>query len=277
MLGNGFSRLTPFERCLSLVTSVRPGEGRIIFLLLAQVFLLLHGYFLLRPLRDTLILVEGSPEIRAYATGAVAVTLIFLIPLYKLLFDRLDRNGGKSAVMRWVASFFIANLLIFAFLVWLGIPVAVPFFIWVGVFSVMVVAQFWAFAADLLNVKTGQRLFVVIMVGAALGALTGSQVSGRMISLLGVPNLMVLSSLLLAAVVYLSGRAERSVPSGSRSTSAARPDDPARGGISDLLGGFHVVARSRYLLLMADDGRRERRQLLDPQHHEPHAVPAGDA
>lgn len=253
MLGNGFSRLTPFERVLSVITSVRPGEGRIIFVLLSQVFLLLHGYFLLRPLRDTLILVEGSPEIRAYATGAVAVTLIFLIPLYKLLFDQLDGNGSnrKSVVMRWVASFFIANLLVFAFLVWLGIPVAVPFYIWVGVFSVMVVAQFWAFAADLLNVKTGQRLFVVIMVGAALGALTGSQVSGRMLSLLGVPNLMLLSALLLAVVTWLSGHAERSVPPGSRSTSPARPDDPDRGGLSELLGGFHVVARSRYLLLIA--------------------------
>jgi ATP:ADP antiporter, AAA family len=180
MLGASFSRLTLFERALGSFTSVRPGEGRSIALLLSQVFLLLHAYYLLRPLRDTLILAEGSPEVKAYSTGAVAITLIFLIPLYKLLFDRVDGNGSKSAMLRWIAAFFISNLLIFAFLVWLGVPVAVPFYIWGGVFSVMVIAQFWGFAADLYNIKSGQRLFAVIMVGAALGAMTGSQLTGRL-------------------------------------------------------------------------------------------------
>src|SRR6056297_3516614 len=65
-----FSRLTPFERFLQLFTSVRPGEGRTVFLMLAQVFLLLHGYYLIKLVRETLILVEGSAEVRSYANGA---------------------------------------------------------------------------------------------------------------------------------------------------------------------------------------------------------------
>jgi ATP:ADP antiporter, AAA family len=80
-----------------------------------------------------------------------------------------------------VGGFFVCNILVFAFLiVALGVPIAVPFYVWVGVFNVMVIAQFWAFAADLFNIKTGQRLFAVIMVGAALGALSGSQVAARL-------------------------------------------------------------------------------------------------
>ncbi|MFU8820686.1 MAG: hypothetical protein ACNA8G_03925 [Gammaproteobacteria bacterium] len=99
-----FSRLTWFERLLTLFTSVRPGEGRSIFVMLAQIFLLLHGYYLIRLVRETLILVEGSPEIRAYSTGAIALSLIFIIPLYKLLFDYLRSGGNKSAVLRWVGA-----------------------------------------------------------------------------------------------------------------------------------------------------------------------------
>ncbi len=247
--GTGFARFTPFERLLSLVASVRPGEGRAVALLLAQVFLLLHAYYLLRPLRDSLILSEGNPEIRAYATGAIAVTLIFLIPLYRLLFHRIDGNGAKSAMLRWVATFFITNLLIFAFLAWTGVPIAVPFFVWLGIFSVMVVAQFWGFAADLLNIKTGQRLFATIMVGAAIGALTGAQLSGRLVQLIGIPSILVVSAALLGAVVLLGRHAEASVPPGSR---AAAPPDRADGdGIGAILGGFQVVARSRYLVLIA--------------------------
>jgi ATP:ADP antiporter, AAA family len=251
MAGNTFSRHTVFERLLSLFTSVRPGEGRSIAVMLAQIFLLLHGYYLIRLVRETLILVEGSPEVRSYANGAIAVTLIFVIPVYKLLFDYLKHGGNKSAVLRWIGSFFVANLLIFAFLVWLGIPIAVPFFIWVGVYNVMVVAQFWAFAADLYNIKTGQRLFAVIMVGAALGALTGSQVAGRLYPIIGVTNLMLLSAAMLALVVLLSRFAERLVPEGSRAAHAEHPPPVTNNVIAQIVGGFGTVARSGYLLRIA--------------------------
>ena len=246
-----FSRLTIFERFLTLFTSVRPGEGRSIFVMLAQIFLLLFGYYLIRLVRETLILVEGSPEVRAYSTGAIAVTLIFVIPLYKLLFDYLKSRGNKSAVLLWVGGFFISNLLIFAFLVWLGIPIAVPFYIWVGVFNVMVIAQFWAFAADLFNVRTGQRLFAVIMMGAALGAMAGSQAGGRLFSMIGVTNLMLLSAVLLAAVLFLSRIAERVVPEGSRSVPAANSAEPQANVVAQILSGFRVVARSGYLVRIA--------------------------
>ncbi|HRP35800.1 MAG TPA: putative Ig domain-containing protein [Gammaproteobacteria bacterium] len=245
------SRLTIFERLLTLFTAVRPGEGRSIFVMLLQIFLLLFGYYVIRLVRETLILVEGSPEIRAYSTGAIAVTLIFIIPLYKLLFDYLKNRGNKSAVLLWVGGFFISNLLIFALLVWLGIPIAVPFYIWVGVFNVMVIAQFWAFAADLFNVKTGQRLFAVIMMGAALGAMAGSQAGGRLFSMVGVTNLMLMSAALLAAVLLLSRHAERIVPEGSRSVPAGPSAAPEGNLIGQVLGGFRVVARSGYLARIA--------------------------
>jgi ATP:ADP antiporter, AAA family len=251
LAGPTFSRLTWFERLLTLFTSVRPGEGRSIFVMLAQIFLLLHGYYLIRLVRETLILVEGSPEIRAYSTGAIALSLIFIIPLYKLLFDYLRSGGNKSAVLRWVGGFFVSNLLVFALLVWLGIPIAVPFYIWVGVFNVMVIAQFWAFAADLFNIRTGQRLFAVIMVGAALGALTGSQVAGRLYPLIGVTNLMLLAAALFTCVLVLSRIAERIVPEGSRSAKTEEPSEPPANFIAQLLGGFSVVARSGYLLRIA--------------------------
>jgi len=54
-----------------------------------------------------------------------------------------------------------------------GPAIAFPFFVWVSIFGVMVIAQLWAFAADSFNLKSGQRLFPVIMLGANLGALAG--------------------------------------------------------------------------------------------------------
>jgi ATP:ADP antiporter, AAA family len=251
MGGPAFNRLTAFERVLSLFTSVRPGEGRSILLMVLQIYLLLLSYYPIRVVRETLILVEGSPEVRSYATGAIAVTLIFVIPLYKLLFDYLKNGGRKSAVITWVGGFFVCNILVFAFLLSVGVPIAVPFYVWVGVFNVMVIAQFWAFAADLFNIKTGQRLFAVIMVGAALGALSGSQVAARLYDVIGASGLMLLSAGLLGAVLALSRHAERAVPEGSRAVRVEQPEAPPGNVLSQVLGGFGLVLRSGYLLRIA--------------------------
>ena len=48
----------------------------------------------------------------------------------------------------------------------------------------MVVSQMWAFAADSFNVKSGQRLFVVIMLGANLGALAGAKLTQLLVAAL---------------------------------------------------------------------------------------------
>lgn len=243
--------LSPIERGLRLLATVRPGEGRSVLLMLAQVFLLLLAYYLIRPLREALILAEGTSVVRSYAVGAVAVTLIFLIPLYKMLFDHLDGRGGKSTVLRWVMGFFISNLLVFCALGSAGVAIGVPFFIWVGVFSVMLLAQFWAFAADLFNIRSGQRLFAIIAVGAALGALCGSRLSGPLISLIGPFPLMLVAAALLSAALALSVAVERWVPPGAR----AQIELPRRiehlRGVGELRSSFDVVLRNRYLLLIA--------------------------
>jgi ATP:ADP antiporter, AAA family len=115
----------------------------------------------------------------------------------------------------------------------------------------MVVAQFWAFAADLLNIKTGQRLFAVIMVGAAVGASTGSQVAGRLYEVVGVTPLMLLSAAMLGGVIWLSRYAERAVPEGSRAAHSAPDGEPRPDVITQVLAGFGTVLRSRYLLRIA--------------------------
>jgi AAA family ATP:ADP antiporter len=245
------SGLSPLERGLQLLATVRPGEGRGIVLMVAQVFLLLLAYYLIRPLREALILAEGTSVVRSYAVGAVALTLIFLIPLYKLLFDHLDGRGSKSTVLRWVMGFFITNLLVFCALGAAGVPIGVPFFVWVGVFSVMLLAQFWAFAADLLNIRSGQRLFAIIAVGAALGAWCGSRLSGWLIAAIGPFPMMLVAAALLVAALGLSLLVERSIPLDARAPEDAPRRLPPPRGLGELRSSFDVVLRNRYLLLIA--------------------------
>jgi hypothetical protein len=48
-----------------------------------------------------------------------------------------------------VTLFFASNLVLFTLAIGAGMHVGILYFIWVGIFSLMVVAQFWAFANDL--------------------------------------------------------------------------------------------------------------------------------
>ena len=158
------------ERALSVFADVRAGEGVGAVLLALNVFLLLAGYNLLKPARDGLILAEGSAEVKSYSSAAQAVLLMGIVPLYGWIASGVKRVRliGLSGL------FFAANLLIFAVLGRNGVREGIAFFIWMGIFNVFVISQFWAFANDLYTEGQGRRLFPLIGVGASLGAWLGA-------------------------------------------------------------------------------------------------------
>jgi hypothetical protein len=90
-------------------------------------------------------LTKFSAEVRAYATAVIALLLMLLVPLYGVVRRWLD--GAK--LLRAVTAFFALNMLIFAIIAWGGANIAFAFFVWVSIYGVMVVAQFWAFGRQL--------------------------------------------------------------------------------------------------------------------------------
>jgi AAA family ATP:ADP antiporter len=116
----------------------------------------------------------------------------------------------------------------------------------VGIFNVMMLAQFWALAADSFNVKTGQRLFPVIMLAAQLGALSGAEFSDQLAHRLGTDNLLLVGLTLLMLTAGFTRTMHAGVPEESRRIDSG--DDHKSSGV---LGGFEVVAKSRYLVLIA--------------------------
>jgi AAA family ATP:ADP antiporter len=235
----GLSRL---ERMLSLVTRVRPGEGRAALLFFLHGFLLLSSFQVVKALREAFLLTRFSAEMRAYVVALVAVALMLVVPLYGWARRRLD--GVR--LLRVVTIFFVATTPLFALLAYFKLPIAVPFYIWVGIYGVMVVSQMWAFAADSFNVKTGQRLFVVIMLGGNLGALAGAKITQLAAEALSPMGLMLLAASTLGATLFLASAERAAVPSGSRAVHVdhARP-------APHLLGGIALVVRDRYLLQIA--------------------------
>lgn len=234
-------RRTRFERLLGLFTVLRPGEGRSVALFFSFAFVILVAYYILKTLREPLLLEGASAEMKSYAYATIAALLLIIIPLYGIAFRRTRR----TQLTRFVTAFFMLNLAMFYLLGRAGINIGFAYFVWVGIVALMLTAQFWAFAADTFNVKSGQRLFPVIMAGATLGGLLGPLLTGLLYERIGPWNLMLIVGLLLAATLPLVDTCRKSVPDGSRAVSVEQKHKP------HFMGGLALVMRDHYLLLLA--------------------------
>ena len=240
----GFTRT---ERFLSLFTYLRPGEGRAALSLCAQSFVLMLAYYLLKVIREPMILAEGSAELKAYSNAVQAVLLMIIVPLFAHIYHRLEGRTGKHHLFHNTLLFLLSNLVLFGITYRAGWAVGTLFYIWLGIFSVMILALFWAFAADLFNLKSGQRIFPLIVAASALGALVGSGTASRLDLLLGHDGVMYCAALLLSLPLWLSRAVEHRIPEGSRTFEPQARSQHAY----PLLEGFRIVQRNRYLSLIA--------------------------
>src|SRR4051812_23755118 len=120
------------DRFLNIFADVRPGEGVTVVLLMLNLFILLAGYYLLKTIREPLILASsGGAEAKSYAAAAIAGLLMILVPIYSALASRVSR----VRLLNSVNLFFIACLIGFFLLNQAGVAIGVPFFIWVGIFN----------------------------------------------------------------------------------------------------------------------------------------------
>jgi AAA family ATP:ADP antiporter len=231
------------DRWLCVFTEVPSGERAGALLLAANVFCLLASYYLLKTVREALILSEGGAEVKSYAAGAQAMILLLAVPAYGAVASRVNR----IRLINGVLVFFVSNLVVFYLLAAHGVAIGVPFFLWVGIFNLVAVAQFWAFANDLYSADCGRRVFPLVGIGAALGALAGARLSSWLMAVhTGPPRLLLLAAVGLTVCVGLAQCTHHRARSHGQSATAGRIDEPI-----GPEGGFHLIVTSRYLRLIA--------------------------
>jgi len=163
---------------------------------------------------------------------------------------------SRVKLINGVTLFFIACLVAFFALNAAGVPIGVAFFIWVGIFSLMVIAQLWAFANDVYTVEQGKRLFAVVGVGASLGAIAGSFVTGQLVKSLGPYPFMLGAAVLLGVCMLLTNmihlREKRRIQAIPRAAGEA-VGDASSAADAHVTGrsGFALVFSDPYLLLIA--------------------------
>lgn len=240
------SKAGPVERVLGLFTDVRVGEARMALLMMLTSFLILTAYLIAKVVREPLILSGGGAEIKAYLSAFQVALLLLVVRLYAYMVNKLNRRRLINSVV----LFFAACLLVF----WLSLTVfgafrgsGMIYFLWVGIFSLVTIAQFWSFANDVYTPEQGKRLFVLLALGASLGGVFGPVLSGYLLDIAGLYNLLPVSAGVLLLSLLLMNYIEARTPVAGRSGSQTAEND--QGFSKD--GAMKVLFRNRYLLMIA--------------------------
>jgi len=226
-------KLGPVEQFLRLFADIRSGEGTTALLLALNIFLIFVAYSIMKVLREVLVLSTSGVEGKALSAAGQAIVLLGAVPLYGAIASRVPRRR----LINIVTGFFVVCLGVFYALYTLGIPIGIAFYIWLGIFSVMVVAQFWGFANDVYTTDEGKRLFPIVGFGSASGAVVGAWATGTLQHTVGIGVALLIAAglLLLGAVVTsIVDRGER------RRTEASLPDVQTTGSMPAATGQFRA-------------------------------------
>jgi ATP:ADP antiporter, AAA family len=251
------------KKLFSNIVDVKPEEIRALWLAFVFNFLVLGGYYVIRPIRDEI--GAAGRENLPWMFTATLLTMLVANSLFSAIVARMSRRRFLPIAYR----FMIANLIIFFLLmrtlppaqnVWVGRV----FFVWVSVFNLFVVSVFWSFMTDVFRTDQAKRLFGFIAVGGTLGAICGGQVTASLVRPIGTASLLFVSAAALEAAAWCVrffpaefksqyrqsvgeavGFPETATSSPTARTSEASAEKPVGG---SLWAGFTHVLQSPYLL-----------------------------
>jgi len=262
------------------------------------------AYYVIKTVREPMILADGSAELKSYAAAGQALALMVLVPLYGWLSTRVSRARLLIGVMGF---FFVCIQLFYLPAVAAdrmnqttrdaqqaahvvvasadtviaqiaerhaaeGRPAVVDdpdpeepgererdphtwadflslgfiFYVWVGIFSLATIAQFWGQANELYSTGAGERLFALIGVGATVGAATGSLVVAWLFDRgFGMPAMLQITAAILIVHTLIGVLLFRlRPPAGDESAAHAAPKSAS---LAAGPGGFALIARNPYL------------------------------
>lgn len=120
------------------------------------------------------------------------------------------------------------------------------FYVWVNVFTLFLVSQFFLVVSELFDPRQAKRLFGFVGAGGLAGGVAGSAGAGFLAQPLGSENLLLIGALML---VLCGGLAERAFRIGEFRTSRSRSrEEEEEQGVT---GGLRIIRRVRHLRRIA--------------------------
>ncbi|NBB73567.1 MAG: hypothetical protein GVY35_07815 [Bacteroidetes bacterium] len=191
------------RKLLHPIADVRADEAKPVLLMGSYYFVLLVTYYLLKPARDSLFLIEIGPEQLPLVFMLIAAVVAPLTRLH-------SRVAAQTTLQRLLmgATLGLAACLVAMWGV-LGLQGAWLYYvlyIGVSIYGALVVSQFWLLANHVFTASQARRLFAILNVGATLGAFVGGEVANALVQHLGlrtVDLLLVTAGVLVATLGFI--------------------------------------------------------------------------
>ena len=226
------------------LVQVRPGEGAKVGLTFAYFFLVITAYYVVKPVSRSLILDDLGSRVVPYVDLLSAILMGPVVTLFARLVDRTTKP-------RLVTGAFVgAAALMVGFWLLLHRPepwIAGAFYVWISIFSVLVVTLFWLVANDLYRPRDAKRLFGFIGSGGILGGLVGSAIAAVGAQVFGTDQLLFCSAALLLGAWLVVQSLWRWAPAAGEPAPSGQRHETF---FADLRGFAQLLTRSRYLLLL---------------------------
>jgi AAA family ATP:ADP antiporter len=240
------SQVPTLQGRLARLCGIQPGEVAVAALGFAMFLLLFAGYFVLRPVRETMGIAGGVQNLQWLFTATFVATLAAL-PVFGWVAARVQRRR----ILYWVFGFFCSNLLLFA----LGFRLrpddawlARGFYVWLSMFNLIAISVAWSVLVDLFSGPEAKRLFALMASGASIGGLMGPLLGVLLVATIGHAGLLLLSAALLVGSAACVHGLQRS-RAGHADAAGVVQEQRALGG-SPLAGALEVL-RSPYLMKIA--------------------------
>lgn len=209
------------------------------------IFLALTAYYIIKPIRgqtlQDLIGVDNKPK-------AMVATTLF-VGLFALAYGRVVASVPRKKLI--IGTYLVFLACVGAFVAAMSVPTVVTgyiFFVWVSTFSVMVVSQFWALAADVWSKEEGARLFAFIGYGAVGGGFAGTVITKAAKALPSWQLLLISAGILgiclLCALYILRVGAKKQATEAAAAEAPKKEEDPKVNAVA-------MVLKSPYLRLIA--------------------------
>jgi len=239
-------------RLLRRLVLLDEGEAPALLWSTAYFFLLLFGFYLVRPVREAIGIARGADKLPWLMTGTL-LAMVLANPAFAALVSKLPRRRFIPYAYRFFALNMLAFFLAFRFLPHRGGPaLGYAFYIWLSVFNLFVVSVFWGLMSDVWTEAQGKRLFGFLATGGTLGAIAGAALTGILTKGFALGGLRIKVdplSLLLLSMVTL----ELAVQCVKRLAAIFQLGHAAHGSREPGPGpleGLRLIATSRYLQLI---------------------------
>lgn len=188
---------------ITRLVSVKPAEIKALLVSGLYFYLVLCAYYIIRPIRDEMVIANGVQNIQWLMLLTMGV-LLLIAPLFGWLTARYKTRQFLSII----TLLFVVCLLLFFFGFNVGERSAMTtraFFVWVNVFNMFIVSLFWSFINDVFSQLQARRLFAAIAAGGTAGALTGPLITAGLVQSIGLAYLLLISAAVLSCTLICIG------------------------------------------------------------------------